>query len=104
MVVKFEKSLRETLQGTLVQVQVVPKGKEFALIGFDEWTGSLKVRLSKPKEKGKANRELLQKMRGFFGAEVEIAKGEKSQQKTLLVHAEKPRVEESLSALFKGQT
>ncbi len=102
MVVKVGKNLKENRQGTFLPVQVVPRGKEFALIGFDEWTGSLKVRLSKPKEKGKANKELLQKLRGFFGAEVEITKGKKAQQKILLVHAEKTRVEKSLSALLKA--
>ena len=34
--------IKETKQGTLLPVLVVPKGKEFAVIGFDEWNGSLK--------------------------------------------------------------
>jgi len=97
MVADFEKILKESLQGCLMPVQVISEGKEFALIGFDEWNQALKIRVSKKREKGKANKELLKELRGIFGAEVEIIKGEKSRQKTLLVHAKKARVLKSLS-------
>ena len=89
--------IKETRKGTLLPVTVVPKGKEFAIIGFDEWNGSLKIRLQEKPEKGKANQELVKELRNFFGAKVEIVKGKKQRQKMLLVHAGKKSCEESLS-------
>ncbi len=99
MVVKFEEKLVETKQGTLMPVQVVPEGKRFVIIGFDEWTGSLKIRLRAKAEKGKANQELVKEMRQFFGASVELKKGEKQRQKTLLIRAKKALVLLRLSSL-----
>ncbi|MBN2067262.1 MAG: YggU family protein [Candidatus Diapherotrites archaeon] len=97
MVVKgFEKNLIETGQGTIVPLHVLPGSSKAAVLGMDEWRKALKVRLQAKAEKGKANKELLEKLEAFFGAEVEIASGEKSQQKKLLVHAPKKRVVECL--------
>ena len=91
--------IKETKQGILLPVLVVPKGKEFAVIGFDEWNAALKIRLQEKPEKEKANQELVKELRNFFGAEVEIVKGKKQRQKMLLVHTGKKRVEKSLSSL-----
>ncbi|MFA4855722.1 MAG: DUF167 family protein [archaeon] len=95
----LEKNLAETRQGVLLPVQVVPQGKQFAVIGFDEWLGALKIRLRAKAEKGKANQELVEELRKIFSAEVEIAAGEKSQRKKLLVHAPKAHVLKILSGL-----
>ena len=91
--------IKETKQGILMPVLVVPQGKEFAIIGFDEWNDSLKIRLSEKPEKGKANQELVKELRNFFSAEIEIVKGKKQRQKMLLIHADKKSVEENLSSL-----
>jgi len=99
MVVKdFEKILVETKQGTLLKVHAKPDSKNFAL-GLDEWKGSLEVKLRAKPEKGKANKELLKKLRKIFDADIEIIKGKKSSKKTLLIDAEKKRVLKSLSSL-----
>ena len=45
--------IKETKEGTLLPVLVVPKGKEFAIIGFDEWNHSLKIRPQEKPEKGR---------------------------------------------------
>ena len=94
----------ETAQGTKVQVQVIPQGKKFALVGFDEWTGSLKIRLHEKPEKGKANQELKENLQKIFNAKVEIIAGEKQRQKMLLVHAGKKSVMKSLPSFKKEQT
>ena len=91
--------IKETKQGILMPVLVVPQGKEFAIIGFDEWSNSLKIRLSEKPEKGKANQELVKELRNFFSAEIEIVKGKKQRQKMLLIHADKKSVEKNLSSL-----
>ena len=82
MIVKnFEKNLVKTAQGILLPVRVAPGCKEFAVSGFDEWTGSLKVRLLEKPEKGKANKELLENFEKIFNTHVEIAAGEKQREK-----------------------
>jgi len=91
--------IKETKQGTLLPILVVPQGKEFAIIGFDEWNNSLKIRLQEKPEKGKANQELVKELRNFFSAEVEIVKGKKQRQKMLLIHADKKSVKKNLSGL-----
>ena len=98
MVEKIEKELVETKQGILVPVLVIPKGKEFAVVGFDEWGKTLKIRVKEAPKKGKANQELVEKLEKFFKAKVEIVSGEKQRKKKLLVHAEKEKVLESLSS------
>ncbi len=99
MVVSFwKKVLKKSTQGILILVHAVPASKEFALSG-DEWKASLVVRLRAKPERGKANKELLQEMKKFFQARVELAKGEKSSEKLLLVHAPKKRVLQRLSSL-----
>ena len=100
IVEKLEKELVETRQGTLVPVQAITEGKEFAVVGFDEWSKALKVRLSEKAQKGKANQELARALGAIFNAEVEIVSGERQRKKRLLVHAEKGRVLECLSALW----
>ena len=93
-----------TEQCTKVQVQVIPQGKEFALIGFDEWTGNLKIRLHEKPEKGKANKELIENLQKIFNTKVEIIVGEKQRQKTLLIHANKQSVIKNLSTFKKERT
>ena len=95
--------IKETKQGILMPVLVVPQGKEFAIIGFDEWSNSLKIRLSEKPEKGKANQELVKELRNFFSAEIEIVKGKKQRQKMLLIHADKKSVEKNLSSLWRQE-
>jgi hypothetical protein len=96
----FEKNLVKTAQGILLPVRVTPGCKEFAVSGFDEWTGSLKVRLREKPEKGKANKELLENFEKIFNTHVEIIAGEKQREKKLLVFAPAEKVIEHLSRLL----
>lgn len=101
---KLKEQMVETEQGTKVQVQVIPQGKQFALIGFDEWTGSLKIRLQEKPKKGKANKELTENLQKKFNTKIEIIAGQKQRQKTLLIHANKKSVIETLSSFKKERT
>ena len=93
----FEEKLQKKGNCTLLRVQAKPGSKEFAVRGFDEWTGSLEVRLREKPEKGKANDRLKKELEKIFQARVEIASGQKSRQKTLLVFAPKAQVKKCLS-------
>jgi len=101
MVVKDFKKAVEENHGTLMPVHAIPQGKKFAVIGFDEWTKALKVRLKAKAEKGKANQELVKELRKIFNAEVEILSGKTQRKKTLLIHASKSRVKKRLSSLLR---
>jgi len=96
MAVSFDKNLVETRQGILIPVHVIPGSKKFAVLGIKEWTG-LNVRLESKPENGKANQELVKRMRQLFNAEVELAQGKESRQKKLLVKAGKEKVLQCLS-------
>jgi len=104
MVVKeFEKKLVEAKQGVLLPVLVSAEGKQFALVGFDEWANAFKVKVKSKAEKGKANQELVREIQKIFSAEAEIVKGEKSKQKTLLLKTTKKQAVECLSRLLGNQ-
>jgi len=93
----FLLKLQETPQGILLPVRVSPGGMEFAVTGADEWKGSLLVRLREKAERGKANRELLEKTRRLFNCEVELVRGGKSREKKLLLKTTKKQLIERLS-------
>ncbi len=79
------KFLKETKEGTLLLIHVQPKAKKNSIEGIDEWRGRLKVKIKAPPVDGKANKEVVRFLSKLLGAEVEIAKGETSREKDLLV-------------------
>ena len=92
----FLTKLVENKHGTILPVHVTPGGNKFAIEGVDQWKASLKIRLSKKTEKGKANKELLKQLEKHLGTEVKLLSGEKSRQKILLVKATKKQLLEKL--------
>lgn len=52
--------------GIAIQAKIVPNSKEFKIVGFDEWSNSLKIRVKSAPEKGKANEELTKKLRKYL--------------------------------------
>lgn len=88
------------MQAFLLPVHAVPGSKHFAVEGFDEWTGSLKVRLQAKPEHGKANKQLLHNLSKILDAEIKIVAGERQREKRLLVLAPKEQVIERLSMLL----
>jgi uncharacterized protein (TIGR00251 family) len=72
--------------GLLVGIRAVPNAKKTGAVGI--YNGMLKVKVSAPPEDGKANREIIEFMAGMLGIrkkDIEIVKGEKSREKTLLI-------------------
>jgi hypothetical protein len=74
------------VEGAVVKVRVSTGAGSFAVEGFDEWTGELRVRLKSEPVKGRANKELLGELSRLFGTKVELVLGEKSSRKKLFVH------------------
>lgn len=73
-------------EGAFIKVRVSTGAERFAVEGFDEWTGELRVRLKSQPVKGRANKELLAELSRLFDAKVELVSGAASSRKKIIVH------------------
>ena len=74
--------LRETAQGTLIEIHVKPRSKQFTIqVEEDE----LLVFCRESPVKGRVNRELTKELSRLFKRRVQILSGFRSRQKTLLI-------------------
>jgi len=87
-------NLKETKDGTVIEVFVKPKSAKFeVLLEGDE----VVVRCTEEPVKGKVNKELLKALSKFFHTNVELVSGATSRQKLLLLKGiEKSEVERLL--------
>jgi uncharacterized protein (TIGR00251 family) len=75
-------NLKETKDGTVIEVFVKPKSAKFeVLLEGDE----VVVRCTEEPVKGKVNKELLKALSKFFHTNVELVSGATSRQKRLLI-------------------
>jgi uncharacterized protein len=82
--------------GVYIQVHAVPGSKKTSF-SYDEFTKSLRVKISVPAADGKANKELLSLLAGILG-DVQLHSGSKSREKLVLVRGENI---ESVSAILE---
>jgi len=88
-------NLRETTQGTLIEIYVKPQSKQFKIRVEDD---ELLVFCRESPVKGRANRELTKELSRLFKKRVQILSGFRSRQKTLLIeNASTQEVNEILS-------
>ena len=89
-------NLKETKDGTVIEVFVKPKSAKFeVLLEGDE----IVVRCTEEPVKGKVNKELLKALSKFFHTNVELVSGAASRQKRLLIKdTKKSEVEQLLCA------
>ena len=66
-------------------LEIVPNSKGFATMGFNPWTGSLRVKVRAKALEGRANEELASELGKLLGARIRIIAGEKSRKKKILV-------------------
>ena len=78
-------NLSETTAGIILTLKVLPKSKSFEIVGEDEWTLALRIRVSSPAEKGKANQEIVEQLSKKFNTQVKIVSGKKSTTKKVLI-------------------
>lgn len=79
--------LEEREEGVLLSLKVAPKAKKNAMTGLHD--GQLKISVTAPPEKGKANQaviNLLAKSLHLKKNYLQLVSGETSQQKKILVH------------------
>lgn len=80
-----------TEQHASLQVRLVPRGGRDAIVGWEGAAGSapvLRVRVSAPPVEGKANRALIRLLSRTLGVpsrDVQLRRGQKSRDKTLLI-------------------
>ncbi len=80
--------IKQTSKGAQVTVHVVPGSNSFSVVGTDEWTGDIKIKVKANATNGKANHELIQELKKMLSADVKIISGHKSRRKTLLIAGE----------------
>jgi len=88
--------IRETAQGTIIDIEVQPNSKRFEIGNYDPWTKRLKIKLTKNPINGKANKELISTLSKILGSNVTLVKGEKSTKKTVLTTQTKKEVKKRL--------
>jgi uncharacterized protein (TIGR00251 family) len=78
-------ALRETDEGVIIRLWVIPGASQTALGEYDNWKRSLKFKTSEPAEKDKANRSILEFFKTQFGKRAALVSGARSKQKEVLV-------------------
>lgn len=84
--------LREGSGGVEMDVVVSAGAGISAVQGIDPWRKRLVVRVSSPPQGGKANKELCRILSTFFGAEVDIVRGNTNRLKTIVVRSDRASV------------
>jgi len=83
--------LKGTAEGTLLLVRLNPGARKSEIMG--EAGGRLRIRLQAPPVEGKANKELarfIARELGLKKNQVSLASGERSREKSLLLHGLSP--------------
>lgn len=86
----FSKAVRETKEGTEIDVMVSPHSNSSGIQGIDEWRDRIIVKIRAPPEAGKANKELIEMFSGLLG-NAALGRGSTNRMKTVVVN--KPRDE-----------
>jgi hypothetical protein len=82
---------RETPEGILVEVKVIPRSSRNELAGATD--GVLRIKLTAPPVEGSANRQLLEFLAELLGvrkSDMEIVKGLSSRNKTIRIRRSRP--------------
>ena len=74
--------MKQTGEGVLIEVRVKTNAKSFALYEKD---GKLILEVTSPPQEGKANLEIVKGLKKLFGRDVEILRGFKGRDKTILI-------------------
>lgn len=82
----FNGSIREISGNIYLNIEVSPNSKEFAIYAYNTWRNRFQIRIKSPPQKGKANKEIIKEFSNIFKKDIEIDKGDKSSQKTLIIY------------------
>jgi len=77
---------------TILSFKIIPNSSEFRFKGLDSWSKRVRLKIKNPAIKGKANQEIIENLTKLFSTDVEIIKGQLSNQKEILIKLEKEKV------------
>ncbi len=95
----IEKAVKPAKNGCLLNITVQPNSKVSEIKGFNEWRKSLEISVKAPPSGGKANREVEELLKKFFGVKVEIIRGQTSSNKVVFVEMQKEELIRKLKDL-----
>lgn len=81
---------------TLLEIVVHPRKPKFGFTHADEWSAAWHVQVVSPPLDNEANEEILKECSHFFGAPLQIIRGQKSSRKVLRISLSRERVEQLL--------
>lgn len=73
---------KEVKNSVAIKIWVKPRAREF---GIKQIGNQIVVEVKSPPVKGKANDDVIRELSGFFQKPVQLLKGHKSKQKTVLI-------------------
>jgi len=83
----------------LIEAEIFPNKRKFAV----EIVGNrLRIYVESPPEKGKANREIVKKLRKMLSSEIRIIRGEKSKNKVLEIGLRLEEIREKVESASKS--
>lgn len=84
--VKKKETLEKKGNDVILGVKVKPNSHEFKIGKVNRWTGLLEIKLSKQAKKGKANKELVKKLKERLDKDLKIKRGRKSDKKVIIIY------------------
>lgn len=78
-------NIEDYVENELLKVHVKPNSKKTEIIGYDSEKKILKVAISEPADKNKANLEVVKFFSKLLKKQVKIKSGLKSKEKTLIL-------------------
>lgn len=81
---KLDDAISVKNKDVLVDIEVSPNSKKFEISKFNSWRNRIEIRIKQIPQKGKANKEICKELSKMFKCEVNIFKGDKSSQKTVI--------------------
>ncbi|MBI5001222.1 MAG: YggU family protein [Euryarchaeota archaeon] len=84
----FLKAVKGTKGGSLISIEVSPKASANAIAGFNEWRGTVEIRVAAEAREGEANRELLRFLSDILeipSENISINSGARSSRKTIAI-------------------
>lgn len=90
-------AVEQVENGIVLRLRVSPNSDMFEVGSLDQWRNQIRVKVASPPEKGKANREILDKLGDILKYDLEIVSGRASRDKRILVRgASREKVEDDL--------
>ncbi len=77
--------LEERGKDTILKIKVKPNSKKFKINGINTWRKHLQIKLKLKPKRGKANQELLNKLKSLLKKNIKIMAGEKSREKKIII-------------------